>query len=628
MTLAGGVSAAIPTAEQPQAGHINYFIGNDPGQWRSGIPTFAKVKYSAAYPGVDLVYYGNGRELEYDFIVAPGADARVIGMSVTGATSLRLLPDGALAVDLEGWEVRWRRPVAYQQTGGSRREVECRYKLSGATVRFELGDYDPRKTLVIDPILLYSTYLGGGSTSGDNARAVAVDSAGNAYFTGYVNSLNFPHSSGPTVKSGGDSYAYVTKLDPTGTNLLFSTFIGGSGTDTGTAIALDGGGNIYVAGQTSSMNFPNTNAFQPAHAADSGDHFDAFLTELAANGSNILYSTYIGGNDGYYESAYTVGASSSGNVYVAGTTDSANFPITPGALRTTPPHFGGTYTGFITCVDPAKSGTNSLIYSTYFGGTNLDGVAALAVNGAGNAYVTGWTSSANFQVTTNAFQTTLKGYSDAFVSELSPSGTGLVFSTFLGGSGDENLDVFCAGIALDADGNVYVTGTTGSLDFPTTAGAAQQTFGGGGIESANAGDAFITKFNPAGTALIFSTYFGGTGDEISYALALDTNRNVYIAGQTSSLNLPTRQPLYPNNRYDAFTTTNGGTNWHTFTIGSPIVNAFAVEPGQQFQYLCGRLSFRLQSAAVQKRRRGCDMGGGANWVADEYHLDEHHVSGH
>ena len=498
MSLAGSDFVGSPTAQEPQAGRINYFIGDDPSQWRVNIPTFGKVTYKSTYPGVDLVYYGQGRELEYDFIVAPGADARPIGLNLTGATGLRLLPGGELAVDLEGREVRWQRPVAYQKTGDSRQEVECRYKLAGNTVRFELGEYDHIRALVIDPVLLYSTYLGGASSSGDDARAVVVDSAGNAYFTGYVNSANFPDT---TVPIQGGSDAYVTKLDPTGTNVLFSTFFGGSANDQGHAIALDGNGNIFVAGQTSSLNFPNTNGFQPIHASDNGSRNDAFLTEFGPSGTNLLYSTYIGGNDGTYESAYAVGVDATGKAYVAGTTDSADFPLTPGALRTNPPAFGGTYSSFITSIDPSKSGSNSLVYSTY-SAASLDGIAAIAVNSGGNAYVTGWATSANFPTTAGAFQTKLSGYSDAFVAELNQTGTGLVFSTLLGGSGNENLDTFCGGIALDPDGNVYITGTTGSADFPITAGAAQPTFGGGNVESANAGDAFITKFNPTGTAVI------------------------------------------------------------------------------------------------------------------------------
>jgi uncharacterized repeat protein (TIGR01451 family) len=610
MSLVGSRSAVSPTAEKPQAARINYFIGNDPGLWHSNIPTFAAVKYSSIYPGVDLVYYGRGRKLEYDFIVAPGADPGVIGLNLGGAVALHLRGDGGLAIVLEGGELEWRPPVAYQESGGSRQGVECRYRLSGNTVRFELGNYDRRKPLVIDPVLLYSTYLGGSSSSGDNARSVVVDSAGNACFTGYVNSFEFPHTSGPTAKSTA-SYAYVTKLDTTGTNLIFSTFIGGSGSDTGRAIALDGDGNIYIAGQTSSYNFPNTNAFQPAHAVDTGSHEDAFFTELSASGSNIVYSTYIGGNDGNYESAYAVGVDSNGIVYVAGTTDSTTFPITPGALRTNRPTFGGVYTGFITSINPAKAGTNSLNYSSYVGGTNIDGVTGITVNGAGNAYVTGFTSSGDFATTSNAFQTKLSGYSDAFVCELNPAGTGLVFSTFLGGSGNENYGNTYSGIALDPDGNVYVTGTTGSVDFPTTAGAAQQTFGGGNIEAVPSGDAFITKFNPTGTALIYSTYFGGSLDEIAYALALDTNRSVYITGQTTSLDMPTRQPLYPFNRFDAFATTNAAGNWRGLSVGAQNVNTIAVDPSNGSNIYAG--TYRSGNNPVLYK----SIDGGLTWQADQ-----------
>ncbi len=560
LRLVGARGDTAGAAENQLAERVNYFLGSDPARWRRGVPTFGRVKFAAVYPGVDLIYHGNQGRLEYDFRLSPAADAEQIALKFGGAENVRLAADGALDVKLAGGSVRWQRPVAWQEISGRRVTVPCEYALAGDTVHFLLGAYDRSQALVIDPVLLYSTYLGGLSSRGDSANAVATDAAGNVYFTGTESSGMFYFPGAQNNRDTGGSAAFVSKLDATGTNALFTTVIGGSGSDSGQAIALDGAGHIFLAGTTGSSDFPITNGFQTVSA-------NGFLAELSADGSNILYSTYIG------DSVNGVGVDDSGDAIVAGTTGLASFPVTPGVLRTNPP--SGASCGFVVKVNPALSGTNSLVYSTLFGGSGYDGIQALAVNGAGDAYITGTATSTNFPTTPGAFQTNRLGYSDAYVAELNSTGTALVFSTLLGGSGNDGYNA--AGIALDADGNVYVTGQTDSKDFPTTPGAAQPTFGGGGPYS-NSGDAFVAKLNPTGTALLWSTYLGGFLDDNATGITVDSNRNVYVTGNTASLNFPTRQAAQPPNLFDAYKFAAGATNWTGLAVGAQFINVFAVDP--------------------------------------------------
>src|SRR5579885_1245070 len=486
LRLVGARGDTGGAAENQLAERVNYFLGSDPARWRRGVPTFGQVKFAAVYPGVDLIYHGNQGRLEYDFRLSPAADAEQIALKFGGAENVRLAADGALDVKLAGGSVRWQRPVAWQEISGRRVTVPCEYALAGDTVHFLLGAYDRSQALVIDPVLLYSTYLGGLSSRGDSANAVATDAAGNVYFTGTESSGMFYFPAAQNNRDTGGSAAFVTKLDATGTNALFTTVIGGSGSDSGQAIALDGAGHIFLAGTTGSSDFPITNGFQTVSA-------NGFLAELSADGSNILYSTYIGDS----------------------------------------------------------------------------------VNGAGEDGSTGTATSTNFPTTPGAFQTNRLGYSDAYVAELNSTGTALVFSTLLGGSGNDGYNA--AGIALDADGNVYVTGQTDSKDFPTTPGAAQPTFGGGGPYS-NSGDAFVAKLNPTGTALLWSTYLGGFLDDNATGITVDSNRNVYVTGNTASLNFPTRQAAQPPNLFDAYKFAAGTTNWTGLAVGAQFINVFAVDP--------------------------------------------------
>jgi hypothetical protein len=437
---------------------------------------------------------------------------------------------GDLVLQTTVGPIRQRKPVIYQEVDGVRKDIPGGYVLKGEhQVGFKLAAYDASQALVIDPVLSYSTYLGGSGE--DRDPAIAVDAAGNAYVTGHTESTDFPTTAGAFQTTfgggpfnGGD--AFVTKLNATGSALVYSTYLGGSGGDSGRGIAVDTAGNAYVTGYTASTNFPTTaGAFQTTRG---GFLMDAFVTKLNPTGSALVYSTLLGGSD--LDSGEGIVVDAAGNAYVAGGTSSTDFPTTAGAFQTT---FGGGANqggdAFVTELNPTGS---ALVYSTYLGGSGGDSAASIAVDADGNAYVTGRTLSTNFPTTAAAFQPTFGGGvccgGDAFVTKLNPTGSApLVYSTYLGGS-DYDIGT---GIALDTLGNAYVTGTTLSTDFPTTAGAFQATYGGGG-------DAFVTKLNPTGWAL-YSTYLGGSGGDSGRGIAVDAAGNAYVTGSTTSTNFPT-----------------------------------------------------------------------------------------
>lgn len=505
-------------------GKSNYFIGKDPTKWHTDVPTYAKVRYQEVYPGVDWVYYGNQHQLEQDFIVAPGADPKVITLRFQGADRLELDAQGDLVLHVGDGEVRLRKPNLYQEGDGGKRPSPGGYELKGThQVGFEVSTYDKTKPLVIDPVLAYSTYLGGGSAN--DGFGIAVDSSGNAYVTGYTYSTNFPTTTGAFQTAFGGTYdAFVTKLNAAGSALIYSTYLGGNQGDLGRSIAVDSYGNAYVTGTTQSTNFPTSaGAFQTAFG---GGTDDAFVTKLNATGTGLLYSTYLGGNDTDHGGGIAV--DSSGNAYVTGYTASTSFPTTAAAFQTA---YGGGGDSFVTKLNTAGTG---LVYSTYLGGNNTDQGDGIAVDSSGNAYVTGWTSSTDFPTTAGAFQTAFGGGSqDAFVTKLDATGNALVYSTYLGGSIDANG----YGIAVDSSGSAYVTGLASTPGFPTTAGAFQTTFGRGG-------DAFVTKLNAAGTGLVYSTYLGGSGIDVGYGIAVDSSGNAYVTGYTdSATNFPIVSPL-------------------------------------------------------------------------------------
>src|SRR2546422_760404 len=522
MKLLGANPAPAVAGVGKLPGKSNYFVGNDPKKWRANVLTYAKVEYRDVYPGVNLVYYGNQRQLEHDFVVSPGADPKAITLAFEGMDGVAIDGLGDLVLRADGGGVRLRKPFVYQEQDGQRAVIPTRYVLKAERqVAFEVAAYDATKPLIIDPVLAYSTYLGG--SGGDQGFGVAVDAVGNAYVTGFAGSSDFPTTAGAfqTAFGGGEADAFVTKLNPTGSALVYTTYLGGDGFDQGHGIAVDATGNAYVTGQTFSTNFPTTTGtVQPGFSGVSSIIGDAFVTKLNATGSALVYSTYLGGGDD--DEGFGMAVDATGNAYVTGQTLSTNFPTTADTVQ---PGFAGTIDAFMTKLNPTGSG---LVYSTYLGGDSDDLGNGIAVDATGNAYVTGLTFSTNFPTTPGAFQTTPKFASDAFVVKLNAAGTALVYSTYLGGDGFDQGH----GIAVDAEGNAYATGGTSSTNFPTTTGAFRTTFGG-------RSDAFVTKLNGDGSALVYSTYLGGFSSDRGNAIAVDAAGNAYGAGLTFSTNFPT-----------------------------------------------------------------------------------------
>jgi hypothetical protein len=547
MQLLGSNSASSVSGFDEMSAKSNYFIGNDPKKWRTNVVNYMKVRYQGVYPGVDLVYYGNQRQLEYDFVVAPGADPSRIRLKFRGAGTLRIDDKGDLVLG-DGKQVRLQKPQVYQEASGARKAIAGRYWLEGAnTITFRVADYDRSKALVIDPVLVYSTYLGGSGT--DYPFGIAVDSVGNAYVTGYTDSPNFPTVNAIQSSIDGNADAFVTKINASGTALVYSTYLGGSGGAEAFGIALDSIGNVYVTGYTGSANFPTINAVQSSFGG--GD--DAFVTKINASGTALLYSTYLGGSG--TDIAYGIAVDSIGDAYITGLTNSPNFP-TVNAIQSTfggggcglPPFCDGTgyYDAFVAKIN--ASGT-ALVFSTYLGGIFDDRGYSIAVDSADNVYVVGSTTSTNFP-TVNAIQSVFSGGGtiDAFVTKINASGTALVYSTYLSGSSFGQTYPF--GVAVDSVGNAYVTGSTSSSNFPTV-NALQSTFGGGSV------DAFVSKINGSGTALVYSTYLGGTGNETGHGMAVDSSGNAYVTGYTGSTNFPTLnaiQSSFGGGDADAFVT--------------------------------------------------------------------------
>lgn len=603
MTLAGarGTSRVTGVGELP--GKINYFLGNDSTKWVTNVPTFARVEYTDVYPGVNLVYYGNQRELEYDFIVAPGADPKRIALAFDGAEGIELDGNRDLRLHVPGGagDIRLHTPVVYQEIDGRRVSVESAFRIAKdapSRIGIDVGDYDETRALVIDPILSYSTYLG--SDFADYATAVAADAAGNAYVTGYTRPGNgpFPVTAGafqtslqgeccvafvtkfsPTggivystylggagaqygstggagiaVDSDGNAYitgftgsglfptvhpiqagcsgfsagaacsyldAFVTKLNATGSALIYSTFVGGYGNDYGYGIAVDPAGNAYIVGQTWTSDFPSVNALQAFNGGA-----DAFVVKVNPAGSAFVYATPLGGGAEY---GWAIAADASGNAYVTGQTYAGVvFPTTSGAVQVATG--GGTWDAFVTKINPTGS---ARVYSTYLGGTGDDYGHGIAVDVDGHAYVAGTTCSANFP-TANPLQAANHSSCNAFISKLNVDGSALVYSTYLGGAGGEGA----TGIAVDGAGNAFVAGYGGG-DLPLVD-PVQATWTGGF-------EGFVAKLNAAGSALEYSTYFGGSANDYIYGIAIDSAGSAYIAGLTYSRDLPTVNAIQPTN---------------------------------------------------------------------------------
>jgi hypothetical protein len=528
MKLIGANAEPFVEGRDELPGKSNYFIGNDPDKWRSDVSRYRLVRYADVYPGIDLVYYGNQGQLEYDFVVAPGADPGAIQLSFEGADGLRIDDVGNLVLAVPGGELVQHVPLVYQKVAGVRRRVPGHYVLEGeGRVGFKVAAHDAGRPLVIDPVLSYSTYLGGDNL--DWPMGIAVDSDGYIYVTGKTtwSSNTFPTKNAYDASyCCGESDAFVAKLDPDATgdaSLVYSTYLGGGHMDESYGIAVDDVGNAYVSGQTASYDFPTENAYQGSRLGT----YDAFFTILDPSGSELVYSTYLGGHGIDYGQGVAV--NSDGYAYIVGNTVSGSFPVTPDAYQVT----RGGEDCFVAKLDPnATDSDASRVYATYFGeGPGTVKCKDIAVDADGKVYVTGHLSRGNEIPTKNGYQWYYYGGPTvAFVFKLDPSipgEPGLLYSTYLGGNGYDIAN----GIAVDSYGYAYVTGYTGGRwsYFPTENAYRESKWG--------EYDAFVTKLNPsaAGDAsLLYSTLFGGHGDEIGESITVDNVGNAYISGTTSS----------------------------------------------------------------------------------------------
>ena len=578
--------------ENKQTYYVNYFLGNDSTKWRPNVPTFNSIVYSGVYPGIDVRYFGDGERLNYDFILTPGSDLLQVRVKYEGADSLWIDVSGDLVIETPVGQFKEQRLFAYQGMQSEATALAARYILiDKTTYGFELlAQPNPFLAVVVDPVLIYSTYLGG--TFEENwvehyGNHLAVDGSGNVYLTGSTWSTDFPTLNAYDSSAYGQD-AFVTKLSASGNSLVYSTYLGGSGEyDIGHGIAIDQSSNVYIVGKTRSADFPTLNAFDSM--IDEFEGADAFVTKLSSSGNSLIYSTYLGSGD--LDDAFAIAVDTAGSSYVTGFTGYSDFPIV-NAFDST---WDDPQDVFVTKFSPNGS---SLVYSTFLGGSFAETGLGIVVDGLGSAYVTGYTNSADFP-TISAFDNTIVDTSyDAFVTKFSPAGNSLLYSTFLGGSGyevgtgiavdgsrnayvtgstassdfptqnafDNTLNssngagfvsklsatgnslgystflegsdgAGCFGIAVDRSGNAYVSGVTTSSDFPTQT-AYDTTFNGGF-------DAFVTKFTFLGTSLAFSTYLGGSGDDRYSGIGVDNIGNTYIAGTTSSANFPTR------NAYDS-----------------------------------------------------------------------------
>jgi hypothetical protein len=546
LNLVGANPNPLAVGESPQPGKVNYFIGRDRSKWHTNVATYGKVHYKDIYPGIDLVYYGNPSQLEYDFEIAAGANPRQIQFDVKGADTVSVASNGDLVLQTKLGALHVKSPVLYQTINNMKLPISGGFSLKSSTrVGFSLTGYDPTKPLVIDPVLLYSTYLGG--LADDQAVGIAVDTEGSAYVAGWTQSTNFPLASEGQTPSGTN--AFIAKLDVSGSSLLYADFIGGSSEDYATAMTLDNDNNVYVTGYTCSSDFPMVNAFQ----SSMNGCYDGFISKVSGDGSSLLYSTYLGGSNG--AQPYSIALNSSSEMYVAGYTNSTDFPLLNAVQTTVAPNGGGNYGqyGFVTHLTADGS---ALVFSTYLAGsanviqncgypcwgapdTLIQGIA---VDLSGNAYVAGWTNTSDFPTTVGAYMPSLSNLNNqqiAFVSEFSGSGS-LLYSTYFGSTSGNGYPSSAAGIAVDSTGSAYITGTAysdGSFPVTTPNLCDPGTYGW----SCSYG--FVTKFNPTGTGLAYSTFLPVNNSATPQSIALDSLENAYVLSSVYGSGMTTVNPI-------------------------------------------------------------------------------------
>jgi hypothetical protein len=537
-----GGRSVTPEPEERQPGVTNYLVGADRSKWKAGIPHFGKVRYQSIYPGIDVVFYGRENRLEFDMILAPGADASAVRLQFAGAAKISRDRAGDLLIHANGTDLRQLRPVAYQDLASGRRYVPADYVVTASNdVKLKLASYDRSAPLIVDPVITWAAYLGG--TSVDLAAAIAVDSSNNAYVTGYAFSPGISTAGTFDTTQNGDVDAYVAKINAAGTAFTYITYLGGSGSDTGHGIAVDSLGNAVVVGETNSAaaTFPLVNALDGTQ----GGGLDGFAAKLNAAGNALVFSTYLGGTG--EDRALGVAIDSADSIYLTGFTASNNFTAAAGS------GYGGLTDAFVVKLTPA----GGLGYSVYQGGSGDDFGLGVAIDTLGNAHVGGYTSSAN--LTGQGFQPSLRGAQDGFVAKL--NGTGVrQYWAYLGGS---DLDIIVA-VALDATGNIYVVGDTQSTNFPIVR----------GVQSAPAGelDSFVAKLNNAASAVVFSSYIGGELDEHATGVAVEPGGSVAVSGYTASTAFPRINSVNTSLRgdYDAFVvkyTPSGNARYYSALLG-------------------------------------------------------------
>jgi hypothetical protein len=512
------------------------------------VPAYARVAASRVYPGIDIVFHGRGRELEYDVVVAPGADLSRFAFRIEGSDSVALNEAGDLLIASGGETVVLPHPVAWQENGEARHPVASDFSLDAdGCVHIRVGDYDPTRALLIDPVVSYATFVGGASF--EQGTAIAVDKAGNAYVTGYTGSTDFPLANALDRSLGrkGDVDVFVSKLNAAGTGLVWSTYLGGAkGTDRAIGIAVDADGSVYVTGQTSGTDFPTSaNAWQKAVTGGAG-----FVAKLTPAGNALAYSTYVAG-----ATPSAIGVDAAGSAYVTGSATSS-FVTTPNALRTATGNPGGA-TGFVLKLDANGAAPH---FATFLGGSGGDDGTSLALDAQGNAYVGGWTTSSDFPVR-NAFQSARSGGKDGFVAKLANDGAALVYSTLLGGALDDAVNA----IAIDGAGNAYVAGETYSSDFPVKDGF-QRVKAGRNLVDSSVGNAFVVKLAPAGSGVVYASFLGGEVCETpcqllfgplpqyqadaAYAIAVDAEGHAYVGGIARSYTFPLVDSASPGKQQD------------------------------------------------------------------------------